>query len=257
MPSVEIKLYPPTVRIILIVVALALIALTLRVMTSISKPSQYVNAYKIVSRGPQSCSVFKTLPVLDFRKHIYLAGPIISADPEKKNSPLFSDADRPLLAPAFFTDDSGAVEVLAPSLPLSAQPANHYTFDQPLHLLGWRISDSGLRLFVLAASQAELLGLLAQKNIGWKSSLFLQGFWLALLVFTIFWLFNMFLLSNPSLQPVQLLIVNLVFLVLFFSVIVLSGYPLASTLIPAGGIIAATNLIFIPLALLLGHRHRS
>ncbi len=257
MSSVEIKTYPPAVRVILVTTALLLIALTLKVMVAISKPSQYVNAYKVVSRGPQSCLTFKTLPVLDFRKHIYLVGPIVSADPGDKNAPLFSDAARPLLSPAFFTDDSGAVEVLAHSLPLTAHPAHHYTFDQPLHILGWRTSDNGLRLFVLASSQAELLGLLSQKTSGWKSSLFLQGFWLALLVFTIFWLFNIFLLSNPSLQTVQLLIVNLVFLVLFFSVIVLSEYPLTSTLLPAAGIIATANLIFIPLALLVRRRRRS
>ncbi len=257
MSSVEIKSYPPAVRVILVTAALLLIALTLKIMVGLSKPSQYVNAFEVVNRGPQSCSAFKTLPVLDFRKHIYLAGPIVSADPEKKTAPLFSDTELPLLSPAFFTDASGAVEVLAPSLPLTAQPAQHYTFDQPLHMLGWRTSDNGLRLFVLAASQAELLGLLSQKTSGWKSALFLQGFWLALLVFTIFWLFNMFLLSNPSLQPVQLLIVNLVFLVLFFSVIGLSEYPLTSTLIPAAGIIAAANLLFIPLALLVSRRHRS
>ncbi len=256
MAPIEIKSYAPAVRIILMVAALALIFLTFKVMTGISAPSQYVNAYKVVSRGPQSCAAFENLPIMDFRKFIYLAGPILPANPERKNSPLFSDAAQPLLAPAFFTDASGAVEVLAHTLPLTVQPAHLYSFDQPLHLLGWRISDNGLRLFVLAASQAELLGLLAQKNIGRQFSLCLQGFWLALLVFTIFWLFNMFLLSNPSLQPVQLLIVNLVFLILFFSVIILSEYPLTSTLIPVGGIIVAANLIFIPLALLLKRGRR-
>ncbi len=245
--------YPPAVRFLLAALALLLILGIFANMASLSRPSQYVNALQTVANGPDHAADIHRLPVLDFNRVLYLHGPITSASGESA-TPLFRLAEQPALSPATFTDDTGSLEILAHNLPLTADPPQEYRFGEPLYFLGWRTLSSAITLFAVAKSQDELVRLLETRTSGWKSALFYQGLLLAGITFTVFWLLNISLLSNISLRWVQLLIVNLVFLILFYSVLLLSSYPLWGTLPQTLLILLLANLIFVPLSLLLRPR---
>lgn len=246
--------YPMLVRLLLGVLALLFIALTFKVMLALSQPSQYINAHMVVQKEPGLAKDLMNLGILNFRSYLYLVGPILDAKNEKSKGPLFNPEAHPVLRPSVFTDQSGAVEILSHSLPITPQEPGTYRYGHPLHLLGWRVSDSGFRLYAVAESKESLSDILYQRSENWKTTLFAQGLLLAGMVFAIFWLLNIAVLSNPSLQLVQLLIVNLIFLVLFYSVMVLARYPLTSTVIQTLEILALANLVFFPLSLLLSRR---
>ncbi len=246
--------YPMLVRLLLGVLALLLIALTFKVMIELSQPSQYINAHAVVQKEPGQARDLMSLGILNFRSYLYLVGPILDAKNEKNKGPLFNPETHPVLTPSVFTDQSGAVEVLSHSLPITPQNPGAYRYGHPLHLLGWRVSESGFRLYAVADSKESLSDILYQRSEHWKSTLFAQGLLLAAVVFAIFWILNIAVLSNPSLHLVQLLIVNLIYLVLFYSVMVLARYPLASTVILTLEILALANLVFFPLSRFFSRR---
>jgi hypothetical protein len=240
------KQYPRAVRLLLACAAIGLMFATLAVMKTLSLPSQYVNSAKLISQTPNSTTDLARLAILDFSRQLYLVGPITPAA-GSLSAPLFSVGSKPALAPAVLTDAAGAVEVLSPDLPLCAEDAAGYHFGETLHLLGWRTGESSFTLFAVARTQPALLSLMQRESPRWRSLLFRQGL---LMIFLIFWSLNLALLSNITLRPVQLLIVNLIFLVLYYSVLVLSAYPLLSTLPQTLGILAIANVVFLPLAFL-------
>lgn len=250
-PSNQIREYPWWARLVLGVIALGLILFTFKVMTALSQPTEYLNSYAAVQKKPGQIKEFQNLGILDYRTFLYLVGSIQDADNEKNTGPLFRTEIPPALNPSTFSDATGAVEIRAHMLPLTPGEPSVYTYNQPLHFLGWRISETALELFAVASSQAELSNLLYARSEHWKKTLFAQGLLLAALVFVIFWLLNLAVLSNPRLQAVQLLLVNLIFLVLFYSVLVLVRYPLVSTLVITAGILAAANIVFFPLSWLV------
>lgn len=251
MPMLRLaKNFSPWIRGLFFLAALGSIFLSFVVMQSISDPSQFVNAFRLAEKGPRHSSDLRGLPILDFRRFLYLAGPIQPASVEKRNAPLFSTQSTPVLPPSVFTDAYGAVEILATdSIPLTFGDYSAYRFNAPYHMLGWRTGDSAFRIYALANSQSELLSLLLKKAGDWKSVLFVQGLALILLVFAVFWALNLGMLSNPALGIVQLLIVNVIFLLLYYSVLIISEYPLGATLLPGLGILGLGNLVFIPLSL--------
>ncbi|MEW6517186.1 MAG: hypothetical protein AB1439_09820 [candidate division FCPU426 bacterium] len=256
MPSSQLREYPWWVRLLLSTIALALLLFTFKVMTALSQPTEYLNSYAAVQKKPGNAKQVQTMGILDYRTFLYLVGPIVAAENEKNNGPLFRSDIPPAMNPATFSDATGAIEIQAHTLPLTPHDPSSYSFNQTLHFLGWRISETALELFAVAASQAELSDLLYSRSEHWKRTLFAQGALLAILVFSIFWLLNLAVLSNPSLQAVQLLLVNLIFLVLFYSVLVLVRYPLASTVLITAGILAAANLVFFPLSWLVNRLTR-
>lgn len=252
--SITPHFYPNSVRVPLGILACILIILVFVVMRSLSYPSQFVSAYASVEKGPGVTTDLQKISPLDFNQHLYLVGPVVAAAGQT-GTPLFDPENIPVLGPSVFTDSAGAVEVLSHDLPLLADPAAAYVYNEPLHMLGWRTSSSGYTLFAVAKSRSALQELLLKKAGNWKFSVFLYGLILAVLVFSVFWLLNISLLSNVRLRPVQLFIVNLIFLVLYYSVMVLSAYPLLQTLPQILSILALSNLIFIPMALALKPRH--
>lgn len=250
MPSSSLpRQYPRAVRLLLALVAVVLMFMTLSIMRSLFSPSQFVSSALLVTQTPGSTADLKRLPILNFSRHLYLVGAIVPAA-GPGSAPLFSVETKPALAPAVLTDAFGAVEVLSPDLPKCAEDPAGYRFGETLHLLGWRTGESSFTLFALGRTQPTLLALLQRESPNWRSQLFLQGLLLMGLIFLIFWTLNLAILSNITLRPVQLLIVNLIFLVLFYSVLVLSGYPLLETLPQTLGILALANAVFLPLAFL-------
>ena len=241
------KIYPSSLRIVFTILGLIVIGFTFHIMSKLSQPSLYVSAIEIVKEGAQSADNIKKLSFLNFKNYLYLHGSIVSATLDSEEGKLFLTDSKPTLLPSTFVDKTGAVEVLAPNLPLAAEPIDAYLYKQSYHILGWRTGSSGFTLFAIGESQQSLLSLLENKSKGWKVTLFVYGFIMSILVFAIFWLLNMSLLSTPYLETVQLFIVNTVFLVLFYSVLFLSGYPLLSTLLQTLEILALSNIIFIPL----------
>jgi len=254
MATTKPRPYPVIVRLLLGVFSFFLLILTFKVMTALTHPSQYINAYTTVKQGAGRVIDLQKLPILNVNRYLYLVGPILKATNEKSTDPLFKVDTIPVLGPSIFTDQTGAVEVLARHLPLSATNPAEYRYNQPVHMLGWRRADAGFQLYAIAKSQKELLDLLYKASSNWKIILFAQGLLLAGMVFTIFWLLNIALLSNASLQIFQLLIVNLIFLVLFYSVLVLASYPLADTILPTIEILTLANLVFVPLSLILASK---
>lgn len=250
-PSSQIREYPWWVRVFLGLIALGLILFTFMIMTALSRPTEYLNSYAAAQKKPGQATDYKNLGVLDFRSFLYLAGPIQDAGDEKSTGPLFRTEIPPAMNPSIFADASGVVEIQAHVLPMSPRAPETYTYNQPLHFLGWRVSETALELFAVAASREELSDMLYSRSENWKKTLFAQGLLLASIVFVVFWLLNLAVLSNPRLQAVQLLIVNLIFLVLFYSVLVLVRYPLASTVLITAGILAAANIVFFPLSWLV------
>ena len=246
--------YPILVRILLGFIAIFLIALTFRIMVALSQPSQYINAYITVKKGPGRTLDLQKMIVLKHNQYLYLNGPVMSSANEKSTKPMFPEIEKPTLAPSIFTDDFGAVEVLAGLPPESPVALSEYNYNQPVHMLGWRSKDVSFYIFAISPTQAQLLDLLNQRTNNWKTTLFARGFVLAMILFVVFWLLSIALLSNASLQVLQILVVNMVFLVLFFSVLLLASYPLAETLVPIAKIIALANFIFVPLSILVGRR---
>lgn len=246
--------YPFSIRLILALLAFVFIGLTFKVMSALTQPSLYVNAIETIKAGPKKAGDIQNPSFLNFKNYLYVVGPVVSASQESNTQPLFSLHDAPALVPSTFTDSTGAVEVLSHKLPLTANPPDQYRFNQSLHLLGWRTKGAGFSLFAVAETKQALLGLLENHAKGWKTTLFVQGLFLALLVFTIFWLMNLSLLSTPYLQNVQLWIVNVVFLLLFYSVLALSGYPLFGTILQTLEILAISNIIFVPLSILISRK---
>jgi hypothetical protein len=250
-PSNQLQEYPWWLRLVLGLVAVGLILFTFKVMTALSQPTEYLNSYAAVQKKPSQVKEFQNFNILEYRKFLYLVGPIQDAENEKNTGPLFRTDIPPAVNPSTFSDTTGAVEIRAHLLPLTPSDPSSYTYNQPLHFLGWRISETALELFAVAASQAELADLLYARSEHWKRTLFAQGLLLAALVFIVFWLLNLAVLSNPRLQAVQLLLVNLIFLVLFYSVLILVRYPLISTLVVTAGILAAANVVSFPLSWLV------
>lgn len=246
--------YPKTIRFPLGFLAFLLIIAVFIVMRSLSYPSQFVSAYMSIEKGPGKTSDLKNISPLDFNQHLYLIGPVISAAGQTGTA-LFQTDNLPVLQPSIFTDNAGAVEVLSHEMPLTAEPVSAYHYNDSLHILGWRTSSSGYTLFAVSKSREGLLELLLKKAGNWKYTIFSRGLVLALIVFSVFWLLNISLLSNVILRPVQLLIVNLIFLVLYYSVLVLSAYPLTTTLPQTLFILLLANLAFIPLSLAIRSRH--
>jgi len=244
--SVTPRPYPAALRLLLASIAVAMIVGMFSLMTALSKPSQFVRAVQKVAQGPGQASDLQKLSVLDFNYHLYLLGPVISAAGQS-SAPLFIPDSTPVLPPSTFTDASGVVEVLAHEVPLTAEPAGTYAFGETLHMLGWRTAGSQYSLFAVSKTHQGLLDLLQKRAANWKSFLFYRGLLLIGLVFVVFWLLNMSVLSTISLRPVQLLIVNLIFLVLYYSVLVLSAYPLLATLPQALMILMLANLVFVSL----------
>jgi hypothetical protein len=248
MPASSVpKRFPRALRLLLAAAAIGLMFATLSVMNSLSGPSQYLRAMHSVSLKPGQTADLKQMTILDFNRHLYLVGPIVPAGGPAQAS-LFSPGNHPVLAPAVYTDASGAVEVLAKNLPLCAEDPQSYHFGEALHLLGWRTGESTYTLFAVARTQPALLELITRQVPDWQRRFFVQGLVLIGMIFLIFWALNLAILSNISLRPVQLLIVNLIFLVLYYSVLFLSEYPLLSSLPQTLGILALANLVFLPLA---------
>ena len=245
--------YPWPLRLVLAVLAVVLIFGLFATMTALSRPSRFVNALQTVRSGASPASAFPELPILNAHRFLYLSGPILSAAGEE-GEPLFRPGESPALVPAVFEDNTGAFEVVSHNLPHTASPPESYVFGEPVHFIGWRTSTTALTLFALAREKNELLALLAGMAPNWKITLFLHGLLLAIITFTVFWLLNIALLSNLSLRRVQLFIVNAVFLVLYYSVLVLSSYPLTSTLLETAGILVVANALFVPLSLILRPR---
>jgi hypothetical protein len=243
-------------RLLLGIPALALIVAIFIVMANLYKPSQFVHAQHLVEKGPGTTSALKSMPVLDFNQLLYLAGPIQAAA-GKQHAQLFHPETEPVLSPAVLTDSTGAVEVLAHTLPLTAEPPQSYFYNETLHLLGWHTTETGFTLFAVAKSRDSLERLLSAKSEHWKRILFTNGLWLAGLVFSAFWLLNMSVLSYVALRLFELLIVNVVFLVLLYSVLLLSAYPLQETWLNTIFILVIANAVFIPLSLLLHPRSKA
>jgi hypothetical protein len=251
--SSALHVYPTYLRLLSGLAGLGLILGSFSVITALTRPSQFVAAAQNAAQKPGLVADLQKLPVLDFTHHLYLYGPISPANGHA--GPLFLPGATPVLAPATFSDASGAVEVLAKSLPQTAEPSGDYQFNEPLHLLGWRTAKNGYTLFALARSQQALQNILRDKSARWHRPLFRQGLWLMAMIFVIFWLLNISLLSTPMLRITQLLFVNLVFLVLYYSVLALSGYDLLSTLPRTLLILVLSNTVFIPLALVFRPKH--
>ncbi|MCD4812762.1 hypothetical protein K8S19_03605 [bacterium] len=249
--NASIKPFPIIVRILMTILAIILIALSFKLMKTLSQPSRYINACIVVEKGPGKARNLDDLQIMNINKYLYLQGPIVSAADEKSTKNMFQTNHPPVLDTALFYDETGAVEILSHGLPKTADKYKEYVFNEPLHFIGWRRGDSGLNLFALAKTKDALFDMLYHSSENWKTTLFAQGLLLAVFVFTIFWLFAMALLSNPSLQLVQLLIVNIIFLFLFYSVLILSAYPLLATLLQTIEIVALANLIFVPISYLL------
>lgn len=247
--------FPTALRLLLAVVALGLIVGSFSVIAALFRPGQYVSASRQAALNPGLTTDLNKLPILNFSRYLYLVGPIVPAAGDPHRS-LFPSAEGAALAPAVLSDAAGAVEVLSPRPPLTAEPAEEYRFGEMLHLLGWRTSENGFTLFAIAKTPEGLQNLLSQKGTGWRKTVFKHGLLLIAMVFVIFWCLNLSLLSTSMLRTEQLLIVNLVFLVLYYSVLALSGYPLAATLLQTLLILLLANLVFVPLALIF-HPHRA
>ena len=246
--------YPMLLRVTLAALSLLLVLVSLQRIRAMASPSQFVNAYRVVESGPNTAIHLQKLPILNFQKYFYLYGPIEPADPALKNKPLFNLNTNPALPPALFTDPSATIEIMAHALPYLPRPEDTYYFNRSYHLLGWRTATNGLRVFALADSRLELLNLLLEKSENWKFTLFIQGLILAGLIFSVFLLLNMTFLYNATFGFMQLLIVNLIYLVLYIMVLLIAEYPLKSTLMLSMGIFIAVNLIFVPLALLFSRK---
>lgn len=245
------KVYPGIIRIFFAICAIILIFFTFSIMSKLTVPSTFVNALQIVKAGPKPAAHIQKLDFLNFKNYLYLVGSLTSVMSDQDKSFLFTPDQQPALPPTTFTDSTGSLEILASKMPLTAEPPGTYRYLEPYHLLGWRIGTTGFSLLAIGASENSLLSLLEQKADGWKSVLFINGLILCFLVSVIFWLLNMSLLSTPHLETVQLLIVNLVFLVLYYSVLLLSGYPLIATITITVKILFLGNLIFIPTLLVI------
>lgn len=245
------KPYPAVARIGLALLALLLIALTFKVMSALSSPSLYLNAYKTATKGPGKTSDLQKLSIFNPNQYLYLVGPVLPASGHKQPEPLFIEtpgAAGCLRTPSVFSDQDGAVEVLAATFPYTEVRPNHYQTNTPYHLLGRKSSQTGIELFMIADSHEGLMRELEERTRRWKQALFFQGLLLAIVVFTIFWLLNIVILSNPALQAVQFFIVNVVFLILFYSVLILSSYPLVETLLLTLAILALANGSFLALS---------
>jgi hypothetical protein len=249
--------YPIVIRILLAFTAIFMIALTFRIMIALTQPSQYINAYATVKKGPGRTLDLQKMTVLNHNQHLYLNGVVLDAADEKSTRPMFPKGDDPKLSPSVFTDKVGAVEVLASIPPESPIELSSYHYNEPVHMLGWRRRDASFFIFAMAPTQAQLLDLMNQQSRNWKSTLFSRGCVLAILLFLAFWLLNIALLSNASLQLFQLLIVNIVFLVLFYSVLLLAAYPLAETFITTVKIVGLANIIFVPLSFLMKRKRNA
>ncbi len=244
---------PSVLRFSLLIAALLLIGSIFVIMRALFLPSQYLQAYKAVLNGPSQVSEFKKQPILSFTKLMYLVGPLNSASGQK-NGPIFPYRAEPILAPTTFSDATGAVEVLATTYPETRTSITGYMYNQPLHMLGWRISESGYSLFIIGQSKEDVLELLLRASKNWKSTLFIQGLLLLGATFLIFWFLNMAALSNVFIHYIQILIVNVIYLILLFSALVLSGYPLGATLPMLLVILAIGNAVFIPVSMFLKPR---
>ncbi len=238
-------------RLGLALLGLFLITVTLHVMTQLSRPSLYVNALKVVNRGPQQVRGLQSPNYMNYKNLLYLNGPITSATQDNSIAAIFTRTDRPYIEPSLFNDATGAVEILLPKLPLASQPLDSFHYGTPYHLLGYRTGQSRFVLLAIAPTHEELKAMLQAKAKGWQNNLLFYGFILGLLVFVIFWLLNMSLLSTPYLEPVQVLIGNLVFLVLFYSILFLAGYPLLKTLWLSVVLLVGINVLVVPMAFLL------
>jgi hypothetical protein len=241
-------------RFVLLVSALILMGLMFFIMRTLFLPSQYLQAYKTAEAGPRHAADLKKLSILNFNAVLYLSGPVTPASGSKKEGTMFPMGAKPLLVPCTFSDATGAVEILAEGSPESTESLSNYFFGQPVHMLGWRTSESGYSLFMIGKSRDDLLSLLLRRSENWKLTLFLQGALLLALIFFIFWFLNMAVLSNVRIHNVQVLSVNLIFLILLYSALFLSGYPLLSTLPLVLLILLLGNLVFVPLAWLLKPR---
>ncbi|MBN1595459.1 hypothetical protein JW933_05990 [candidate division FCPU426 bacterium] len=255
-PLIRPEPYPLLVRIGLGLLAFLLIIFAFQVMLALSQPSEFLNAYSIIQKGPRRAIDIQKLGMLNFKQLLYLSGPLISASNEKSTAPLFNLDKDPLIAPTLYTDESGAVEIVCRQQPLSPKALGAYAYNQPLHILGWRRAEATLWLFAVAATQEELLQLMDKRSNHWRKTLFIQGLVLAFLVFVIFWLLNLILLATPALRLFQLLIVNVVCLILFYSVFLMASYPFAHTLLPTLAILGLANVVFVPLAMLINRKYK-
>ncbi len=238
-------------RLSLALTGLLFIILALHIMSRLSSPSLYVNALKLVNIGPQQIHGLQTPAYLNYKNLLYLNGTITSASQDNATTAIFTRTDRPYIQPSLFNDTTGAVEIILPEPPLSSKPLDYYHYGTPYHLLGYRSGETDLVLLAIAPTHAGLKALLQTKAKGWKNNLLFYGFILGLLVFVIFWLLNMSLLSTPWLEPVQVLIGNVVFLVLYYSILFLAGYPLIKTLWLTFVLLGGINLLVVPMAFLL------
>jgi hypothetical protein len=246
------RLQPP-LRFFLFLMALLLIGGMAVIMRALFLPSQYLHAYKTVEQGPGHAADLEKLPILSFNHVLYLVGPV-SAASGKKHQQLFPGNNRGRFSPSTFSDATGAVEILSEHTPESGTSLGGYFYNEPVHLLGWRTSRSGLTLFMIAQSREDLLGLLTQRSEHWQRVLLIQGLILLALVFVIFWFLNMALLSNVRIRLVQVLVVNIIFLIFLYSALLLTGYPLWGTAPYVLLILLLGNLVFVPMALLLAPR---
>jgi hypothetical protein len=212
-----------------------------------------LQAYKTVEKGPGRTSDLQNLPILDFNHVLYLVGPITAAS-GKKHELLFPSGVRPVIAPATFTDATGAVEVLAQGTPESDTSLGGYFFNEPLHLLGWRTTRSGFSLFMVGKTKEDLLKLLTRRSEHWQRAFFFQALILLALVFVIFWFLNMAVLSQSSISLVQVLVVNIIYLIFLYSALLLTRYPLWATLPYVLAILCLGNLLFVPAALVTARR---
>jgi len=240
---------PAALRLALFFSAMLLIGGMFIIMRALFLPSQYLHAFKTVEKGPGHAADLQKLPVLGFNQMLYLVGPV-SAASGIKHGQLFPFALRTKIAPSTFTDATGAVEILVANSPESTTSLGGYFYDQPLHLLGWRTTNSGYSLFMVAQTKDDLLKLLSQRSENWQKTFFIQGLLLLGLVFVIFWFLNMAVLSNLAIQLVQVLVVDVIFLIFLYSALVLTAYPLFATLPYVLLILVLGNLVFVPTALL-------
>jgi hypothetical protein len=236
--------YPLVIRLLLGLTALVLIAVIFHAMTSLSTGSQFVTAFRAVHQGPGKTGDLKAISGINPNQFLYLKGTIQPASGDKKIAPLFSIRDVGLLPPSVFSDASGAVEIMVNSIPRYSGQLTHFKYNQEVHLLGTRVSRTGFMMFAIADSQEELRQLLLERFNERHRVLFNQGLLMALMVFGVFWLLNIIILSNPAMQIVQFLIVNLVFLVIYYSVLFISGYPLNETIFQSIAILGLANVAF-------------
>lgn len=243
--------YPGFVRLLLAGVGIVLIIVTFSIMSHLTIPGVYVKAMEIVKTGPQSANKIDRLSFFNFKNYLYLVGPINSAVSDQETGPLFINDDPSVFTPSTFMDKTGALEILLKKPLFTEGERTAYVYKQPYHLIGWRVGPTGYSLMAIAKSQEGLIDVLTANAKEWKKTLLVYGLILAVIVFSIFWLLNMALLSTPYLETIQLLIVNAVFLVLFYTVLLLAGYPLFSTVIQTLIILVLSNALFIPLSLLI------